>query len=155
GVVMDDPSMYRGQPFGAVLSPANDAALAETERLRAAGCATVVAMTHQAMGADRELAHRGHYPVIVGGHEHVPMVEDVGGTWIVKAGSEAVHAVITELVWEGDELRVSTVLDDVSRYPEDTELRARVEMHLAPVRELSAATMLYIEPGARLSSIGA
>lgn len=160
GVVMADPTMYRGKPFGADLAPANEAAWAEARRLLAEGCAAVIPITHQSLDDDRHLARSQQppFPAIIGGHEHLPILEQVdGATWIVKAGAEAVHAVVTDITWtdRGALAQVTTVLDDVARYPESAEIRAKVDKLLVPVRELSAATMLHLAPGTSLSSIGA
>ncbi|MBX3208022.1 MAG: 5'-nucleotidase C-terminal domain-containing protein [Labilithrix sp.] len=160
GVVMADPSVYRGAPFGDVeLARANDAAIAEAASLVAAGAVGVVAITHQAIADDRALAVAQRTPpllAIIGGHDHTPMLVDVEGTWIVKAGSEAVHVAVTDVVWAsaGAAPVVTTRLEDVAGYPEDASLRARVDKHMAAVRELSAATLLYLEPNAALSSKG-
>jgi 2',3'-cyclic-nucleotide 2'-phosphodiesterase (5'-nucleotidase family) len=85
------------------------------------------------------------------------MLIEVAGSWIVKAGAEATHAVITEITWSsaGAAPVVTTRLDDVGRYPENRALRERVDLHMKPVRELSNATLLRLTEGATLSSVGA
>lgn len=160
GVVMDDPAVYRGEPFGGVdLAPANDAAVEETERLFGGGCDAVVALTHQPMKDDRALAARApRLAAIIGGHEHTPILEQVGSTWIVKTGAEAERAAITEIVWRAgaalDAPRVTVRLEEVAGYAEDAALRARVDHHMARVRDLERATLLRLPPGERLSSVG-
>lgn len=160
GVVMDDPAVYRGKPFGgAELARANDAAVAEAAQLKAQGCSAVIPITHQSIADDRALAEAQRdppFPVIVGGHEHVPMLVDVQGTWIVKAGADAVSAVITEVVFPDDGGRPSvlTRLEAVAAYPEDPAVRAKVDFHLEKVKELATATLLYLDAGQKLSSIG-
>ncbi|MBX3228959.1 MAG: 5'-nucleotidase C-terminal domain-containing protein [Labilithrix sp.] len=160
GVVMDDPAVYHGKPFGgALLARANDAAIAETAQLLRNGCAAVIPITHQAIADDRALAERQReppYPVIVGGHEHTPMLVEHHGTWIVKAGAEAVQAVVTDVVWPdgGGAPAVTTRLEAVALYEEDPAVRARVDAHMEQVRELATATLLYLEPGQSLSSVG-
>ena len=157
GVVMDDPAVYRGKPFGgSELARANDAAVAEASQLVTQGCRSVIAITHQAISDDRALAARFPFPVIVGGHEHTPMLVKVHDTWIVKAGADAVQAAITEMVWpDGDgPPSVTARLEAVSTYPEDPAVRAKVELHLEKVRELETATLFYLEPGQSLSSVG-
>lgn len=159
GVVMADPAVYRGKPFGgAVVSPANEAALTEARKLQEDGCSVVIALTHQSLADDRALAEgRGdlRLPLIIGGHEHTPMLLTTNDTWIVKAGSEASSAVITELTWssQGQPPTITTRLEDVTQWPEDEAVRARVDMHMARVRELSSATLLKIK-GEPLSSVG-
>jgi len=161
GVVMADPSVYRGKPFGgAELANANDAALEESAKLLASGCVDVVPITHQSIADDRALAIRQkarRFPAIIGGHEHTPMLVDVEGTWIVKAGSEAVLAAITEIVWsmpDGAGPRVTTRLEEVTAYPEDPALRATVDRHMVAVKELASATLYHAEPHEHLSSKG-
>lgn len=166
GVVMVDSGVYRGKPFGgADLSDANRAATEEATAIIREGVAKhVVAITHQSIASDRLLAavRREDRPseplmtVIVGGHEHTPMLVHADDVWIVKAGSEAAQAVITELVWDQDidaRPMVTTRLEPVGGYPEDAALRTRVDRHMAAVRELSSATLLYVQ-GAPLSSVG-
>jgi 2',3'-cyclic-nucleotide 2'-phosphodiesterase (5'-nucleotidase family) len=150
GVVMTDPAVYRRTPFGG-MSPANEAALAATEGLLQT-CRTVVAITHQPLAADRDLARAGRHLLIVGGHEHRAMLVEEGEAWIVKAGMDAAHAVISDLFL--DEGKVSVRLVDTAPFPEDAEVRTRVDRHLAPVRELSSATLFKIPAGTTLSSVG-
>lgn len=161
GLVMDDPAVYRGPPFGGVeLAHPNDAALEETALLLRAGCRAVVPITHQPFDDDRALAlaqRSPPFPVIVGGHEHVPILENVEGTWIVKSGSEATHAVVTEIAFPEGEASAPVVTvrrEAVAPYPEDEGLRARVDRHMARVRELATATLLRLSPGEELSSVG-
>lgn len=161
GVVMIDEAVYRGRPFGGaeVVDP-NVAAVTETQSLLSTKKVNaVIPLTHQSIAADKaltEMQQTPPYPVIVGGHEHTPMLVQSNGTWIVKAGSDAVQAVITEVTWsdDGSSQTTTTRLEAVSLYEEDAELRARVDSHMARVRELAAATLLYIPPNETLSSVG-
>jgi 2',3'-cyclic-nucleotide 2'-phosphodiesterase (5'-nucleotidase family) len=171
GVVMDDAAVYRADPFGgATLLPANATALhAAAHLVDAEGCACVIPLTHQPMDADRELARAPQspraprFPVIVGGHEHVVDIEEIAGSWLVKAGSDAVHAVIVDLTWppgapapgQPDLPEVRVRLDDVARYAEDPSLRLRVDGHLRAVLAIEHATLLRLAPGEALSSVGA
>jgi NADPH:quinone reductase-like Zn-dependent oxidoreductase/2',3'-cyclic-nucleotide 2'-phosphodiesterase (5'-nucleotidase family) len=168
GVVMEDPATYHRPPFGGgAITPANVAARAEAERLvRDERCACVIPLTHQPVTDDRALAREQRdppFPVIVGGHEHVVVLEEIEGTWIVKAGADALHGAIIDLAWPADapapgQLDRPTVrvrLDPVASYAEDAALRARVDQHMSAVAELEAATLMTIPPGASLSSIGA
>lgn len=150
-VVDDDRAMYRGEPFGgAPMRPARDEALAAAAALRARGCATVVAITHQDMARDRELARTHAFPLIVGGHEHVPFVEQVEGTWIVKSGVDGLAAIVSDL----DGATVQATRVTVDRCAEDPEIRALVDRHMAKVRELADATLVEVTAGAPLSSVG-
>ena len=65
-------------------------ARAEVAELRKLGCDVIIALTHQRMDADRELARQvPGIDLITGGHEHDAMRDQVGNTLIVKTGSNA------------------------------------------------------------------
>lgn len=167
GVLMDDSTVYRHAPFGgALLEPPNPAALRESARLVAEhGCACIVPVTHQPMDDDRALCRAGAdalFAVVVGGHEHVPFLEKVGGTWIVKAGADAVKAAVIDLAWpeeapaagQADLPTVTIRLEATADYPEDAALRRLVDQHMTKVHALEEATLLSLAPGETLSSVG-
>lgn len=158
GVVMADETVYRAPPFGgAPIESANESARREAARLHDEGCAFVVAITHQPMDDDRALAHATPpFAAIIGGHEHVPFLERVGATWIVKAGQDAEAAAITEISLLHDgRFEAAARLDAVGAYPEDAELRARVDDHMQKVHAIETATLVMIAPGEKLSSASA
>ncbi|MFT3698689.1 MAG: 5'-nucleotidase C-terminal domain-containing protein [Kofleriaceae bacterium] len=147
-VVLDDLAEYRSAPFGgAPLRNAQTDALAAAAEL---ACDTVIAITHQSIDADRRLAQTRKFPLIVGGHEHVPFVEQVAGTWIVKAGQNGDAAIISDI--EGDHVTVTRVT--VDGYAEDPDVRARVDRHMQKVVEIANATLVRVAPGQGLSSVG-
>lgn len=162
GVVMADPSVYRRTPFGgASILPANEAAMEEAVHLlREESCACVVPITHQPLEDDRALARSAiqpPFPVIIGGHEHVPEVEQVGATWIVKTGMDAVNAAVTDLAWNDPASArpsVSTRLVPVASYAENQPLRTLVDVHMAKVHAMESATLVALAPGETLSSVG-
>ncbi len=166
GVVTEDPSLYRPGPFGGLpMLPANAAVLATARTLTASeGCACVVALTHQSYERDRALAYAqgaDAIPLILGGHEHEPHIEQHGRAWIVKAGDEAHYAAVVDLVWppeapaEGPDLPAVTVrLESLKELDDDPALRALVTHHLAPVYALHTAVLHRLDPGQSLSSVG-
>lgn len=166
GGVTEDPSLYRPRPFGGhEILPLNETLLEAARALAAAeGCSAVIALTHQSLERDEALARAQGappMPVILGGHEHDAHVERVGGAFIVKAGSDAHYAAVVDLAWpdrapaEGPDLpSVTVTLERLGDHPEDLALRARVDGHLAAVRELSSAVLLRVPPGESLSSVG-
>jgi len=167
GVVMNDPTVYRDAPFGgAQLLPANEAALTEAATLaRDRACASVIPITHQPLEDDRALARRWKsppLPVIVGGHEHVVIVEEDDGAWIVKAGMDGMAAAVIDLRWPAltpppgaaDAPSVTVRIEPVDGYEEDAELRSRVDGHMLKVRALESAPLMTLAPDEELSSVG-
>ncbi|WP_437724245.1 5'-nucleotidase C-terminal domain-containing protein [Sorangium sp. So ce861] len=167
GLLVHVQGLYRRGAFGGcAIEPANEAALRWAERLvREEGCACVIPITHQSRDADLALARAQRdppFPVILGGHEHEVLIDDVDGCWVVKSGSDAASAAVIDLAWPaeappagGPDLPAVTVrLEDVRAYPEDPAMRARVDRHMQIVRDLDAATLLRLPPGSALSSIG-
>jgi len=168
GVVTGDAAIYRAAPFGGRrIEAANECAREAAMRLLARErCAVVVPITHQPMAADRALAEdplSPRFPVILGGHEHEVFLEEKRGTWIVKAGSEAKAAAIVELEWSEappeagteDAPSVRIRLEPTLRHDEAPSVRARIDHHMAAVRELEHATLLHLDPGEELSSVHA
>ncbi|MGE5184889.1 MAG: 5'-nucleotidase C-terminal domain-containing protein [Acidobacteriota bacterium] len=163
GVVMNDAFVTHGEAFGgAPIEPPVPAALAEAARLlRDEHCDCIVALTHQPLPDDRRLAEQAAaagipLPLIVGGHEHVPFLEQASRSQIVKSGMDAAAACISELVWNGGGIPAVTARrEPVAGYPEDAALRARVDAHMAKLGAIADTTIVALAPGATLSSIGA
>ncbi len=89
------------------------------ERVRAQGVSIVIALTHDGLDADRELARKvGGIDFIVGGHSHTairdPVVES--GTVIVQAGSNGIYLGVLNITFD---LEKKKVLD----YTRKDELR--------------------------------
>lgn len=166
GVVTEDPSLYHPGAFqGCAMGDANETALAVGRGLVGEqGCACVIALTHQSLDRDEALARRQGdppIPLIVAGHEHVAHIEQVGASWVVKAGTDAVYAAIVDLVWpaeapagEPDLPRVSVRLEPLADHADDPAMRALVTSRMRPVKALLEATLVRLGPGERLSSVG-
>jgi 5'-nucleotidase / UDP-sugar diphosphatase len=74
-------------------------------RLRRDGAQIVVALTHQDVAADRALADTADVDLILGGHEHEPIVAEEKKAVITKAGSDARYLVRVD-VWVGHDGRL-------------------------------------------------
>jgi 5'-nucleotidase len=99
--------------FGQPVTVARDV----TARLRAQGASIVVAVTHVTMAEDKAIAAAADVDVILGGHEHEPLVAEEGKTLITKAGSDARYLVQVD-VWltrEGRLIERSWRFREVSR----------------------------------------
>jgi 5'-nucleotidase len=97
--------------------------------LRRAGAQLVVGVTHQHMDQDRALATAANVDVILGGHEHEPLVAEEGKALITKAGSDARYLVEIDVWLRGDGAMVerSWTFHEISaRLPEDPDVAAVV-----------------------------
>jgi 2',3'-cyclic-nucleotide 2'-phosphodiesterase (5'-nucleotidase family) len=65
--------------------------------LRHRGAQIVVAVTHLDMDSDRRLADTAAIDVILGGHEHEPLVAEGGRALVTKAGSDGRYLVQVDL----------------------------------------------------------
>lgn len=68
--------------------------------LKSKGAQVVIALTHQQLSDDKKiLALEKQYrpDLIFGGHEHYRQLEEVDGTWIVKADADALSTAVIEI----------------------------------------------------------
>jgi 5'-nucleotidase len=106
------------------------AARREAAALRAQGAEAVVALTHNNLAEDRDIAAAGMVDLILGGHDHHLITEAVGRTPILKAGSDARDALHVRLrfVREGERHRLLGMAWDIlpvdARWPEDAGVKA-------------------------------
>ena len=109
-------------------------ARAMTAELKARGAQLLVAVTHQEMGEDRTLAAAPgvELDVILGGHEHEPLIAEEGRTLITKGGADARYLVQVDL-WVGSDGRLrerSWTFHEVSaRIPPDPQMEAIVRAY--------------------------
>jgi 2',3'-cyclic-nucleotide 2'-phosphodiesterase (5'-nucleotidase family) len=128
-----------------------DSAAHETiERLTADSAELIVAITHQTIGADRDLLARElRLDLILGGHEHEAHDSVVSGRHVVKADANA-RTVQFVTLWGGkDKWRQAVGLVPIdSRLPEDTVVapvvdawRDSLRAHLGPDRTVGHAAV--------------
>jgi len=111
--------------------------------LRRRGAQVVIAITHQDMEADRELGDKAAIDLIVGGHEHEPLVAESARAIVTKAGSDARYLVQIDL-WatrDGRLVERSWTFHEVStRYPPDPAIEKMVARYAEEFqRELGGA----------------
>jgi 5'-nucleotidase len=105
-----------------------------TADLRGRGAQLIVAVTHQEMAEDRALAAASgvEIDVILGGHEHEPLIAEEGRTLITKGGSDARYLVQVDL-WVGSDGKLrerSWTFHEVSaRIPPDPRAAAVVRAY--------------------------
>lgn len=167
GLLAHQKDLYKPGAFdGHPIEPANQTAVNWTRRLiEQEGCACVIPITHQDLADDRELAgmqRAPRFPVIIAGHDHEVVIEELDSSWVIKAGANATNAIIIDLVWPPaappagmpDLPAIEVKLHEVAAYPEDAAMRALVDGHMKAVRALDGATLVRLESGRELSSVG-
>ena len=107
-------------------------ARAQVAALRQEGARFVIALTHLSVEQDRELlgALGDQGPdLLLGGHDHVAIAEQVQGTWLVKSAADAVAVQQIKVAFlddGGHEVFVETrTMDD--EVPRDPTVQARIE----------------------------
>ncbi|HEV7242978.1 MAG TPA: bifunctional UDP-sugar hydrolase/5'-nucleotidase [Thermoanaerobaculia bacterium] len=112
-----------------VIASARDAVAA----LRGEGARVVIAITHQDMPDDEKLMQQvPGIDLIVGGHDHLYMQQQVNGKWITKADADAKSAIVYDItIPPGAAIRTTPLriaLD--TSIPKDAEVDARVQQWL-------------------------
>src|SRR5437867_9078846 len=97
GLTMVDAARTSRPGPDIVFNPPLTAGKEVVARLRAQGAQVVVGVTHQEIADDRALAAAADVDLILGGHEHDPMVAEEGKTLITKGGSDARYLVQVDL----------------------------------------------------------
>jgi len=132
GVTTDDTARSSSPGPDVEIRPPLAAGRAASEALRRGGARLVVALTHQHMSADRELAAAADVDVVLGGHEHEPLVAEEGKALITKAGADARYLVRVDL-WFGADGRLrerSWSFQEVSaRLPDEPAVAALVRRY--------------------------
>jgi 5'-nucleotidase len=97
GLTMPESATLSSPGPDVVFGEPRTVARAMAAGLRARGARLVVAVTHQAMPQDRALAAAGDVDLILGGHEHEPLIAEEGRALITKAGSDGRYLVRVDL----------------------------------------------------------
>lgn len=99
------------------------------------GADATIAITHQDMPDDVKLVQElPGLDLVIGGHDHLYMAQQVGSTWISKADADAKSAIVYDITVDPTNGRMHTVplriaLD--TTMPKDPEVDARVQEWLA------------------------
>lgn len=83
---------------GVTFAPVIETAKAAVKTLKEQGADVIIALTHLSIAQDRELARQiQDLQVILGGHDHDPIVFYEGGKLIIKAGYDAHYLAVVDL----------------------------------------------------------
>ena len=160
GLNTEDPLLLKKGAFGdCAIEPLIPKAVELYKRIMETetGIDLVIPLTHQVVGKDRELAQTGIFPIIIGGHDHDICVEEVNGCTIVKAGQNATHIAICDIIWPdatSTKPTITVTMKEASSYPPDPEVKELVSKHKCLLKELEWAKLCEIPEGISLSSRG-
>jgi hypothetical protein len=102
----------------------------------------------------------GRMPLILGGHNRKPTVENVAGTLIVKPGARGHTAAVVDVSWPASadaatEPLLAAQLHSCEDYGGSAELDKAIERHLRILQGVQGAHLLNLPPACRpLSSTG-
>ncbi|HYC89648.1 MAG TPA: bifunctional UDP-sugar hydrolase/5'-nucleotidase [Thermoanaerobaculia bacterium] len=109
-----------------------EAAAGAVNVARGQGAKVVIAVTHQDMAADLDMAKRVlGIDLVIGGHDHLYMLGQVDRTWISKADADAKSVVVYDVTVDGNGVHTTplrVVLD--THIPRDKDVDARVQYWL-------------------------
>jgi len=139
GLTMTDTAHTSSPGPDVVFDEPIAAARAAADELRRRGARVVVALTHQSMADDRALAAGVDVDLVLGGHEHEPLVAEERRALITKPGSDARYLVRVDL-WltrEGRLVERTWTFHEVSaRIAPDAAMAALVEGYAAQSRQV-------------------
>ncbi|WP_322277471.1 bifunctional UDP-sugar hydrolase/5'-nucleotidase [Methylicorpusculum sp.] len=106
--------------------------------LKAKGAIVIIALTHQTLDQDQWLAHE--YPeinLIIGGHEHFYIEQQVGKTWITKADADIQSAVLHDVrvLTDGSVETRHRKIEVSSKLEKDARVDAEVSKQLTRLTE--------------------
>ncbi|KAL1520112.1 hypothetical protein AB1Y20_023584 [Prymnesium parvum] len=148
GLLTSEPGILRKDTFrGLRIDGVVESARRWGDYLRAEqSCEAIIALTHQSVGADEELARSGAVDLIIGGHEHELILrESAGMPPIVKSGSDAHTAAVIDLTFSRNAPpHVAIEFKPVADFPPGDALQREVETHLGTLRVLEQESMLSV-----------
>lgn len=108
-----------------------EAARLAVDTLKGRGAKVIIGITHQDMPDDVNLVQQvPGIDLVIGGHDHLFMQQQVNGTWITKADADARSVIVYDVVANADGSIQTTpqrVMLDASVQP-DQEVRERVNV---------------------------
>jgi 5'-nucleotidase/UDP-sugar diphosphatase len=128
--LVTDETVHLSRPgAGVTFTPVEDAAAAAVADLKEQGAQIIVAITHLDIAQDRALARsvRG-INIILGGHDHDPIMFYEGGVLILKAGTDAQYLAVADIAIT------------------QTESRGRVRINMRPQWKLISTAGVTPDP---------
>jgi len=148
GLLTEDPSLYRLTSFGgATIRPVNAVTEELIEELQGK-VDLIVPLTHQSMEpTDRAFCERfggGHFPLVLGGHDHEMFDEVINGCRVLKTGMDAENAAVIDIEWSGAVVNVDAKILATRDFVADAATHDKVQAHQAILKELEQARLFNI-----------
>ena len=143
GLLTNDPSLYRPDAFGgAHIESVPSSASAYMKQLTEKEVDLVIPLTHQDVADDRALSAQFNFPIIIGGHDHEPFLEQ----GLVKTGMDAENAAIIDIQWpvDGGKPNISVTLHKTADFAPDPLTVQRVQAHETILCELERSTLFNV-----------
>ena len=150
GLLTNDPSLYRPGSFGnATISPVVETTQTLLEELQSLNVDFILPLTHQSMPEDRTFCQTfggARFPIVLGGHDHIPMDETIDGARVFKTGMDAHHVGIIDIRWSPgtDTPEIKVKLVRTADYPADPDVAQRVASHKQLLKELERARLFRV-----------
>jgi len=152
GLLTSEPGVFRKDVFrGLKIEDVLATAEKLSAELRADGAAAVVALTHQSLEADLELARASCVDLVLGGHEHEPFLEG-GECRVVKTGQDAVRAAVVDLDLAGPNVITTVKFEDVTQQKPHAGVAAAAAAQKAFLTSLDNEKILFCASSETLSS---
>ncbi|MDA0368031.1 MAG: 5'-nucleotidase C-terminal domain-containing protein [Proteobacteria bacterium] len=137
--VLTPETTHLSSPGSAItFAPVEDAAKQAIATLKEQGAHFIVALTHLDLAQDRALARAlGDIDIILGGHDHDPIMIYEGSTLILKAGTDAHFLAVADVTLIKGESRGTVT------YSFQPEWRLRTTAGVQPDPEVAALTGKY------------
>ncbi|KAI8617588.1 Metallo-dependent phosphatase-like protein [Chytriomyces sp. MP71] len=155
GLCTEDEQLYKPNRFGgANILPVNETALKFARNSQAEGFDLIIALTHQELDRDRKLAQTQVFPLILGGHEHTPFLEEHGNCHIVKTGMDASKFAVVDINWNAKptSLSIQVVMKDTSTFAPDVSASQLLLKHKRTIERLKDCVLFHIPGHITLSS---
>ncbi|KAI8617574.1 Metallo-dependent phosphatase-like protein [Chytriomyces sp. MP71] len=155
GLCTEEEHLYKPGHFGgAKILPLNETALKFSLDLQADGHDFMIALTHQEIDRDRELAESQVFPLILGGHEHTPFLEEHGKTHVVKTGMDATKFAVVDIKWTSDPAPplIQVEMKDTSSFAPNPSAYQLQLKHRKVVDRLKQSVLCHIPDHLILSS---
>jgi 2',3'-cyclic-nucleotide 2'-phosphodiesterase (5'-nucleotidase family) len=137
--------LYAMQKPYAKSSDVLEAARLAVDTLKGRGADVIIAITHQDMPDDINLVKTvPGIDLVIGGHDHLFMQEQVNGTWITKADADAKSVVVYDVRMNGDDVEATPqrVMLDATIAPDPMVVR-RVKEWQARLDEKLGGNEVY------------